>query len=189
MVALETQQRSFRSGDLARAAEVSTDTLRHYERLGILKKPPRTEGGYRSYPPEALDRVHLIRNALASGFTLRELIMILQVRDAGGSPCRQVAQLAREKVRQLEIQIARLACLRDSLKLVLRDWDARLKQMPNGGHAHLLESLSIAKNQPVTNMRGLNHEDSMLHPSAGDSDSRLREKRGAGRSRSASSHL
>jgi DNA-binding transcriptional MerR regulator len=153
MSAFESQQRSFRSGDLARAAGVSTDTLRHYERLGILKKPPRTEAGYRQHPPEALDRVHLIRNALASGFTLRELIMILQVRDGGGSPCRQVAQLAREKVCQLEIQIAQLASLRDSLKLALRDWDGRLMQMPDGGHAHLLESLSIAKNQPITNMK------------------------------------
>jgi DNA-binding transcriptional MerR regulator len=182
MAALESQQRSFRSGDLARAAGVSTDTLRHYERLGILKKPPRTEGGYRSYPPEALDRVRLIRNALASGFTLRELVMILQVRDGGGSPCRQVAQLAREKVRQLKIQIAQLACLRDSLKAAIRDWDGRLKQMPDGGHAHLLESLSIAKNQSITNTKGLNHEDFMPHPGAGDSDSRLRAKRGAGRS-------
>jgi len=109
--------------------------------LGILEKPPRTEGGYRSYPPEALDRVHLIRNALASGFTLRELTTILPVRDGGGVPCQQVAELAREKVRQLEIQITQLARLRDSLKLTIREWDGRLKRMPDGGHAHLLESL------------------------------------------------
>jgi MerR family Zn(II)-responsive transcriptional regulator of zntA len=89
--------------------------------LGILKKPPRTEGGYRSYPPEALERVHLIRNALASGFTLRELTTILRVRDAGGAPCQQVAELAREKVRQLEIQITQLTRLRDSLKLTIRE--------------------------------------------------------------------
>jgi DNA-binding transcriptional MerR regulator len=96
MTAVGSPKWNFRSGDLARAAGVSADTLRHYERLGILKRPPRTEGGYRSYPPEALDRVHLIRNALASGFTLRELTTILRVRDAGGAPCQQVAELARE---------------------------------------------------------------------------------------------
>ena len=187
MSAFESQQRSFRSRDLARVAGVSPDTLRHYERLGILKKPPRTESGYRSYPPEALDRVHLIRNALASGFTLRELIMILQMRDGGGSPCRQVAQLAREKVHQLGIRIAQLACLRDSLKLTLRDWGGRLEQMPVGGRAHLLESLSITKNQPVTRMKGLNHEDFIFLPGADNTDGRLRAKRGAGRrSRSAS---
>ena len=90
-VATISKVRNLRSGELAEVAGVSTDTLRHYERLGILKKPPRTEGGYRVYPPEALDRVRLIRNALASGFTLPELVRILKVRDTGGTPCRQVA--------------------------------------------------------------------------------------------------
>jgi DNA-binding transcriptional MerR regulator len=94
-----------------------------------------------------LDRVNLIRNALASGFTLRELTTILRVRDGGGAPCQQVAELAREKVRQLEIQITQLVLLRNSLKLTVREWDRRLKQVPNGGRAGLLESPPNAKNQ------------------------------------------
>jgi DNA-binding transcriptional MerR regulator len=141
LILVGSPKRNFRSGDLARAAGVSADTLRHYERLGILKRPPRTEGGYRSYPPEALDRVHLIRNALASGFTLRELTTILRVRDAGGLHANKWLN-SREKVHQLEIQITQLARLRDSLKLTIREWDGRLKRMPNGGHARLLESLT-----------------------------------------------
>jgi DNA-binding transcriptional MerR regulator len=151
MRAIGNPKRSLRSGDLPRAAGVSTDTLRHYERFGILRKPPRTEGGYRSYPANALDRVNLIRNALASGFTLRELTTILQVRDAGGAPCQQVVEVAREKVQQLEIQIAQLTRLRNSLKL--REWDRRLKQTPDGGRARLLESLPKANNQDVVTRR------------------------------------
>jgi DNA-binding transcriptional MerR regulator len=149
MAVIGSSKQSLRSGDLAQAAGVSTDTLRHYERLGILRKPPRTGGGYRSYPADALDRVNLIRNALASGFTLRELITILQVRDAGGAPCRQVIDVAREKVQQLEIQIVQLTRLRDSLQSTVRDWDRRLKQTPNGGRARLLESLPKARNRDV----------------------------------------
>jgi DNA-binding transcriptional MerR regulator len=106
---------------LARAARVRADTLRHYERLGILRKPPRTHGGYRAYPADVLDRVNLIRNGLASGFTLRELTAILRLRDEGGAPCQQVAELPREKVNQLEIRITQLARLRDSLKLTIRE--------------------------------------------------------------------
>ena len=190
MTAIGSSKRSFRSGDLARAAGVSTDTLRHYEQLGILKKPPRTEGGYRSYPPEALDRVHLIRNALASGFTLRGLTTILRVRDAGGAPCQQVAELAREKVRQLEIQITQLARLRDSLKLTVREWDSRRKQMPAGGRARLLESLPKTKTQHVVKIQGENHEDVNLHSGIGNTDVRLWSKRNAvHRSRSASRDL
>jgi DNA-binding transcriptional MerR regulator len=153
MAITESPKRSLRSGDLALAAGVSTDTLRHYERLGILKKPPRTDGGYRAYPADALDRVNLIRNALASGFTLRELTTILRVRNGGGAPCQQVAELAREKVGQLEIQITQLVLLRDSLKLTVREWDRRLKQLPNGGRAGLLESIPKAKNQYAVTRR------------------------------------
>jgi MerR HTH family regulatory protein len=56
---------------------VSPDTLRHYENLGILKEPPRSDAGYSLYPVEALNRVLLIRNALAVGFSLDELTRIL----------------------------------------------------------------------------------------------------------------
>ena len=190
MTAIGSLKRNFRSGDLARAAGVSADTLRHYERLGILRKPPRTEGGYRSYPSEALDRVHLIRNALASGFTLRELTTILRMRDAGGAPCQQVAELAREKVKQLEIQITQLVHLRNSLKLTIREWDGRLKRMPNAGHARLLESLPQAQNQRVIKILGEKHENVNLHPGTRNTNDGLRSKRNtARRSQSASGGL
>jgi DNA-binding transcriptional MerR regulator len=126
---------------------VSTDTLRHYERLGILKRPPRTQGGYRLYPPESLDRVLLIRNALACGFTLKELVEILRVRDAGGAPCRQVAQLVHEKVRQLDLQIEQLTQFKESLKVTAQEWDRRLDKGLCNERAHLLESLSSKQNQ------------------------------------------
>src|SRR5260370_28311554 len=179
MAITESPKRSLRSGDLAQAAGVSTDTLRHYERLGILKKPPRTDGGYRDYPADALDRVNLIRNALASGFTLRELTTILRVRDGGGAPCQQVAELAREKVRQLKIQITQLVLLRDSLKLTVREWDSRRKQMPAGGRARLLESLPKTKTQHVVKIQGETHEDVNLHSGTGNTDVRLWSKRNA----------
>jgi DNA-binding transcriptional MerR regulator len=169
MAITESPRPSLRSGELAQAAGISSDTLRHYERLGILKKPPRTDGGYRAYPADALDRVNLIRNALASGFTLRELTTILQVRDGGGAPCQHVAELAREKVNQLEIQITQLARLRDSLKLTIREWDVRLKRMPKGGHARLLESLPRA-NKHLSKRQGENHEDVNLHSGTGNAN-------------------
>jgi len=62
-----------RSGELARICGISTDTLRHYERVGVLPRPKRTPGGYRQYPSEALKRVQLVRRALEIGFTLDDL--------------------------------------------------------------------------------------------------------------------
>src|SRR5574338_1008403 len=92
-------------GELARAAGVSTDTLRHYEKKGVLARPRRGQNGYRRYPATAIDRVRLVRSALAIGFTLDELARFLAERDRGGMPRREVHSLATEKLRQLDGQI------------------------------------------------------------------------------------
>jgi DNA-binding transcriptional MerR regulator len=145
--------------------------------LGILKKPPRTQGGYRAYPPEALDRVLLIRNALGSGFTLKELVSILRVRDAGGAPCRQVAKLAHEKVEQLNARIAQLTRMRDSLMLTVQEWDHRMEGTPQGKRANLLESLSTEKTKQGNNLKGDTNEVSADYRVTDDSGFGLRSKR------------
>ena len=151
---VENPKRPLRAGALGKAARVSTDTLRHYEKLGLLKKPPRTQAGYRAYPPGSLERVLLIRNALVSGFTLKELTAILRVRDAGGAPCRKVASLAHEKVQQLTTQIEQLIRLRDALKRTVEEWDRRLENVSPQERANLLESLSSNLTEPTANADG-----------------------------------
>jgi len=133
---------TLRSSDLARLAGVSTDTLRHYERVGVLNRPPRSAGGYRQYPSEAVHRTRLIRQALAVGFSLGELAKILSARDKGGVPCRQVRALGTAKLRQVESDLEDLVCLRNSLRALLKDWDKRLAAQRPGGRARLLESLA-----------------------------------------------
>src|SRR5437763_13872849 len=87
-----------RAGELARASGVSTDTLRHYERKGVLPRPRRSPNGYREYAAESLARVLLVRRALASGFTLDELARGMRARQRGGSPCRAVGAHAAPKL-------------------------------------------------------------------------------------------
>src|SRR5712671_5564647 len=127
-----------RSGELARTASVSTDTLRHYERLGLLAAPARTGGNYRMYAAEAVQRVRLIRNALAMGFSLKELSRIIKIRDQGGAPCREVRQMAEGKVAALDRQIEELARYRERLRRVLADWDERLGRTGKSERARLL---------------------------------------------------
>jgi DNA-binding transcriptional MerR regulator len=91
--------KALRSGDLARAARVSPDTIRHYERIGILPRASRTDSGYRVYPASAVERVLAVRRAPRIGFTLAQLADVLKARDAGGAPCRRVYQLAQEKLK------------------------------------------------------------------------------------------
>ena len=98
MRAKASTTRSLHSGELGRLADISTDTLRFYERRGLLPLAPRTVSGYRLFPPEALARVRLIRGALSIGFSVAELAAILRERDQGGAPCRRVRELAANKL-------------------------------------------------------------------------------------------
>ncbi len=131
-----------RSGELARLAGVSADTVRHYEKLGILPLSPRTESGYRIYAPGAVDRMQLVQRALQLGFSLAELSEILRTRDTGGAPCRRVLRLAEEKLAALNDQITQLRRTELYLRQLVRDWRARLSRTSGGKKAFLLQSLA-----------------------------------------------
>jgi DNA-binding transcriptional MerR regulator len=130
------------AGELARLAGVSTDTLRHYERKGVLPRPHRLGNGYRRYPPNSVDRVRLIRRALAVGFTLDELAQFLKARDRGYAPCREVRALAQEKLDELESRLNEMLSLRDELRTTLKNWDRRLIGKNAGERAGLLDALA-----------------------------------------------
>ncbi len=130
---------SYRSGQLARLAGVSPDTLRHYERKGILR-PSRALNGYRQYPEAALERVRMVRRALALGFSLDELARIFGERDRGGAPCREVRSLAVRKLEQARARLVELEALCQRLEALLAEWDARLEDSGDG-RAELLRSL------------------------------------------------
>ncbi|HJQ70498.1 MAG TPA: heavy metal-responsive transcriptional regulator [Blastocatellia bacterium] len=131
-----------RAGELARLCGVSSDTLRHYERKGLLPAPRRSRNGYRQYTADSLERVRLIRRALALGFRIDELAVILKERDRGGAPCRRVRALAEEKLNEVEARLREMESLRDDLRAVLRDWDARLGAASGAERAGLLEALA-----------------------------------------------
>lgn len=141
-VANEADKNGFlRSGELARLAGVSAETLRHYERKGLLVKPRRSRNGYREYPPSTLDRVRLVQRALSVGFTLNELARILKSRDTGGVPCRDVRGLAERKLEEVEAQLSQLTHLRDDLRALLKDWDELLTGRTRTERVGLLEAL------------------------------------------------
>ena len=138
-----TTGKTVRSGELAALAGISTDTLRHYERMGVLPVPQRSQGNYRLYPSHALDRVRLIRRSLSVGLSLAELAKILKARDQGRAPCRQVRGMMADKLSRLDTEITELLAMRDHLRNVLRDWDERLERTPDGQPAKLLETLAL----------------------------------------------
>lgn len=145
--------KNLRSASLAKATGVSPDTIRHYERIGVLPKAPRTEAGYRMYPESAIERVLVIQRALRIGFTLAELAQVLKTRDAGGAPCRRVYEIARDKLEGIRADIEALRRTESYLKKVLADWENRIRRAGPGQRSHLLHSLmgAIKSSQRLPN--------------------------------------
>jgi MerR family transcriptional regulator, copper efflux regulator len=141
---LNSSSKTLRSGALAKATGVSPDTIRHYERIGVLPRASRTESGYRIYPASAVERVLVVQRALRIGFTLAELAEVLKARDSGGTPCHRVYQLAQEKLKSIEADLEALKRTKRYVKKVLADWEQRTQSAGPGQKSHLLYSLSDA---------------------------------------------
>jgi DNA-binding transcriptional MerR regulator len=128
--------------EVATRCGVSADTLRHYERKGLLPAPARTAAGYRRYPPDAIARVQMVRRALLVGFSLDELAGLLRERERGRPPCRTVRDLVAARLVDLDARLRELAALRRDLRSMLAAWDRTLASTPAGEPAHLLASLA-----------------------------------------------
>jgi DNA-binding transcriptional MerR regulator len=102
-------------GQLASRTGVRTDTIRYYERDGLLPVPRRTEGEHRRYGWADVDRLLFIRGAQRLGLRLAEIRELLVVRDTGACPCEPAAGLLRRHVTQIEQEIERLSALRAEL--------------------------------------------------------------------------
>jgi MerR family transcriptional regulator, mercuric resistance operon regulatory protein len=102
-------------GQLAARAQVRTDTIRYYERAGLLPEPRRTDGDHRRYGAADLDRLLFIRGAQRLGLRLAEIRDLLAVRDTGTCPCGPAEAVLREHVAEIDREMARLGALRAEL--------------------------------------------------------------------------
>jgi DNA-binding transcriptional MerR regulator len=127
---------------VAEAAGVSADTIRHYERQGLIPRAARTRAGYRRYPPETVTRVAIVRRALSIGFSLRDLAAVFRERDRGAAPCRRVRNTVAQRLARVDEEIQTLVKLKTALGSLLEEWDARLCATPDNEQAHLLQSLA-----------------------------------------------
>jgi DNA-binding transcriptional MerR regulator len=126
-------------GDLAAMSGLSRDTIRYYERIGLLGVPPRTDGGYRVYGEPAIKRLSVIRNARRFGFSLSQIRQFMKVRDSGGAPCAEVHRAAERRLDEVNAQMRELAILRRSMRTTLKRWNEKLDATPLGARAGLLE--------------------------------------------------
>lgn len=103
------------TAQVARQAGVNTQTLRYYERRGLLPDPGRTGSGYRSYGPDAVRIVRFVKRAQHLGFTLTEIETLLDLADGGPDNCEVTRRLATEKIAELDQKIADLQAMRASV--------------------------------------------------------------------------
>ena len=104
-----------RIGEVAEQAGVTTKTLRYYETIGLLPSADRTPSGYRSYGPDALERVRFIRDAQATGLSLTEIQSVLELKSHGQRSCEHTRALLHRHLDELDAQIARLQAARHEL--------------------------------------------------------------------------
>jgi MerR family mercuric resistance operon transcriptional regulator len=112
---MDTRTAQLTIGKVARSVGLAIDTVRFYEREGLLEKPPRSASGYRHYRPDAVARLCFIRQAKDLGFTLSEIKELLALRVAPGKSCADVRARAEAKIADVEQRIAQLNRMKRAL--------------------------------------------------------------------------
>ena len=100
-------------GEVARQAGVSVDTVRYYERVGVLPSPDRRPSGYREFPPRAVERIQFTRELQAIGFTLTDVVDALAAHDTGGASCESERWRLDAALARVDAKLAELTALRD----------------------------------------------------------------------------
>ncbi len=126
-------------GQVAKQSGVTVETIRYYEKEGLLEKPDRKESGYREYKIEAIIRLSFIQQAKKLGFSLKEIGELLSIKSDKNNLCNEVKQLAQDKLDGVECKIKMLQRMRKSLKKLINvcPGQAPISDCP------ILESISV----------------------------------------------
>ena len=112
---------AFTIGTVARRAGVGIDTVRFYERRGLLDKPPRSPSGYRLFPPDTVARIRFIKRAQQLGFSLREIRELLELRVDPETTCEDIRRKAQAKIEDIDRKIEELRRMKTALKRLYAD--------------------------------------------------------------------
>lgn len=127
-------------GQLARRLELNTQTIRYYERIGLLPEPGRTEAGYRAYGKEDERRLRFVKNARSVGLPLGEVKEILALHERGQVPCGYVTQAIARRAEEVERQIAELTQFKEELDgLHERARKQPAHETGTGNYCHIIE--------------------------------------------------
>lgn len=110
--------KSLTIGRLAKLAGVGIETIRYYQKRGLIQQPVKPESGFRTYPAETVNRIHFIKRAKQLGFSLDEIVNLLNI---DKNQCEATRRLAEEKLHEISLRIEELQSKANSLKLLIND--------------------------------------------------------------------
>jgi MerR family transcriptional regulator, copper efflux regulator len=110
-------------GELARLTDYPKDTIRYYERTGLISAPPRTAAGYRRYPQATAERLQMVRRAKELGFSLAEISELLDLLAHRDAPCQHLHCRLIDKLKELDSKISELHRLKDALHTLSQSCD------------------------------------------------------------------
>ena len=122
-------------GKLAQQANVTIETIRYYQRKGLLDEPEKPATGYRQYPSQAISRLRFIKRAQQAGFTLKEILDLLSL---DNEHCQDVQKIAEQKLLQIDQQLNDLTALRNALDILVKS----CRQDPSSQHCSLIDAFS-----------------------------------------------
>ncbi len=137
-----------RIGEVARQAGVNVQTLRYYERRGLLPEPKRSDGNYREYEAGTASRVRFIKRAQALGFELEEIKELLDLHDAPNRAPAKVRRLAEDKLAEIERKLGELERMRG----VLRGLVTQCRNRSRNRQCPILDALEDEEEQPATTL-------------------------------------
>lgn len=135
-----------RTGELAQLAEVNIQTLRYYERQGLVPKAPRRPSGYRIYPVQTVQRVRFIKRAQQLGFSLREIKQLLALQDKTWASCEDVCALTRHKIEEIAANIRDLR----KMQLALRELFQQCPRTVSVADCPIIASLNSSQTSTLT---------------------------------------
>jgi MerR family transcriptional regulator, copper efflux regulator len=108
-------------GEVAKRAKVHVETLRYYERRGLLLKPPRSLSNYRLYPEGAVQRVRFIKRAQELGFSLKDIKELLSLRGAPEAECGEIRAHAEAEIKDIDEKIDSLMAMKSALSTLVAE--------------------------------------------------------------------
>ncbi len=136
---------ALRIGQLAERAQVKVETVRFYERRGLIAEPERTPAGYRQYSLDAVRRIQFIKRAQHLGFSLSEIAELLELRARSPGACGAVARKAHDKIALVDAKIRELESIKGALETLAADCAMRAPS----GECPILEALETERQETI----------------------------------------